>query len=224
MRTVLECTQTTLARDYRVHELLFTRDKPFDGGRRHHNELAGSDIFIDENKGCWHSFLPSDGVRPAVSAVPIKHTVPCVGYVFEEPPRAGSVDAKAYTPLIKKNKEALMGPPYNLVHPMKILAQLKSESKPITLPDGNVLHPPPQMAGRKFVVLGDTYDAESEAMDELAMEADLVVHEATNAFLPSFNSIAARDENTYDQVEKKARTHGHSTPQVRRAKGVSRAS
>jgi len=213
VRTMLECTYTRLARQYRVHELLLPEDTPY-GGRRHYNELPGQDILFDEKRGCWPNFLRSDGPMPGASAVPIKHTVPCVGYIFEEPPRPGSVDAKTIGPLLQKNKAALAGPPFNLDNPMKLLAQLKNAHEPITLPDGTVLHPPAQTKGRKIVVLGDTYDAESSAMDGLATHADLLVHEATNAFLPDFSTDGRSDEETYEQVEQKAKSHGHSTPQV----------
>ena len=211
MRTTLECTYTRLAKRYRVHELLFEHDQAF-GGRPHHNELPGDDIWISD-KGCWPNFL-MPGEKMEASAVPIEHTVPCVGFIFKEPPRPGSIDAKVCIPILQRNTEALLQPPYNLKNPLALLSQLKEKLQPITLPDGSVLEPPPVIDnGRKLVLLGDTYDAESEAMDSLAMDADFLVHEATNAFLPGLDE-AVKEDMTYEEVYRKSRAHGHSTPQV----------
>lgn len=150
-----------------------------------------------------------------VSAVPIQHTVPCVGFVFQEAPRPGTIDPKALVPILQKNKEALAQPPWNLDNPMKVLGMMQKSQDPITLPDGTVLEPPAiNNNGRKLVILGDTYDAESVAMDELGKDADLVVHESTNAFLPGLDETIKEDD-TYETIEKKTKSHGHSTPQVR---------
>ena len=60
--------------------------------------------------------------------------------------------------------------------------------------------------GRKVVICGDTSDASGIA--ELARDCDILVHEATNAFLLPF------DKGTYMDVERFAKAHGHSTPQM----------
>lgn len=175
--------------------------------------MQGQDIRISP-EGSWPSFVAEDN-KMHVSAVPIKHTVPCVGFIFEEPPRPGSVDAATYIPMLDRNKKALSQPPYNLGNPRQLLRDLKMNMKPITLPDGSVMEPPAMhVNGRKIVLLGDTYEAESEEMDKHAMDADLVVHEATNAFLPGLDD-AIKDGDTYQDIYKKCRQHGHSTPQVR---------
>lgn len=149
-----------------------------------------------------------------VSAVPILHTVPCVGFVFQEPPRPGNIDAKQLAPILQRNKEALAQPPWSLDNPMKVLGMMQKSAEPITLPDGTVFEPPPiNTNGRKLVILGDTYDAQSAAMDELGQGADLVVHESTNAFLPGLDETI-KEEDTYQSIEKKTKSHGHSTPQV----------
>ena len=149
-----------------------------------------------------------------VSAAPIQHTVPCVGFVFEEAPRLGKIDPKPLIPLLQKNKAALALPPWNLDNPMMVLGLLQQSPNPITLPDGAVIQPPAlNTNGRKLVILGDTCDAESTTMDELAKDADLVVHESTNAFLPGLDD-ALKDDDTYESIEKKTKSHGHSTPQV----------
>ena len=219
VRTTLECTYTHLARRYRVNEMLFSNDKAY-GGRLHHNELVGNDLWINK-EGCWPSILDA-GDKMQVSAAPILHTVPCVGFIFKEPPRPASIDIEAYGPLLQRNKEALAQPPHNLKNPMILLGQLKEQMLPITLPDGAVLEPPHILDnGRKLVLLGDTYNAESKAMDSLAAEADILVHEATNAFLPGLDD-AVQDGESYGDLYRKCRAHGHSTPQVSQHNRVGR--
>jgi ribonuclease Z len=116
--------------------------------------------------------------------------------------------------MLDRNKKALSLPPYNIGNPRKLLGELKANMKPITLPDDSVMEPPAMhVDGRKIVLLGDTFDAESEEMDRYAMDADLLVHEATNAFLPGLDD-AIKEGDTYQEIAKKSRQHGHSTPQV----------
>lgn len=211
IRTTLECTYTKLARRYRVHELLFENDEPFIG-RPHRQEVEGRDLRISP-EGYWPNILSEDDKMEG-HAVPIKHTVPCVGFIFKERPRPESLDPKAMKPHLDRNKEALAQEPYNIKNPMQILGILQREGKPYTLPDGTVLNPPGLVDnGRKIVLLGDTYNAESEAMDKVAMDADLLVHEATNAFLPGLDDKES-DDATYEELAKKTKSHGHSTPQV----------
>ena len=62
----------------------------------------------------------------------------------------------------------------------------------------------PPTPGRKLVVLGDTCD--SRQLAGLAANADMIVHEATNA--------AIEDGETIDAVAKLAVSRGHSTPEM----------
>lgn len=72
--------------------------------------------------------------------------------------------------------------------------------------------------GRKVVVLGDTYDA--SGCHSLATGADLVVHESTNAYLPTLDDSQAEGKRregvliSRETVRATAREHGHSTPEV----------
>jgi ribonuclease Z len=72
--------------------------------------------------------------------------------------------------------------------------------------------------GRKVVVLGDTYDA--SGCVGLSQRADLVVHESTNAYLPTLDDSQAEGKKrdgvliSRDSVRATAREHGHSTPEV----------
>jgi len=135
----------------------------------------------------------------SISAAPILHSVPCIGYVVNEAPVPGKMDSRDYIPHIMRTKT-----------PMSIMGQLqKGES--VTLADGTVLRGPERRKGRKIVILGDTYDP--SPMLPLAEGADILVHEATNAHLPGIDSLT-RDSDTYDSVETRAKSRGHSTPQM----------
>ncbi|KAL6079318.1 Ribonuclease BN [Balamuthia mandrillaris] len=100
-----------------------------------------------------------------VTAHPIVHKVPCLGYVVEEPERAGALDAKKAASLGAKGKE--MG--------------LLKAGKDVTLSDGRVIKASdvigPTRKGKKVVLLGDTSDASSVL--EAGQGCDLLVHEAT---------------------------------------------
>jgi ribonuclease Z len=59
--------------------------------------------------------------------------------------------------------------------------------------------------------LGDTHDP--SPIEELAKGADLIVHEATNAHLPGVD-YRVKTEDTYESVEERTKSRGHSTPQM----------
>ena len=134
-----------------------------------------------------------------MSAAPILHSVPCVGYVVSESPVPGKMDPRKYIPDIKRTNSS-----------MSLLTRLQQGER-ITLADGTVLVGPQRRPGRKIVVLGDTYDPSPIA--SLAMDADLLVHEATNAHLPDVD-VRTKKEDTYETVQKRATERGHSTPQM----------
>ena len=83
------------------------------------------------------------------------------------------------------------------VPPGPLYSRLK-QGESISTASGEHIHSSdvlgPQRPGRKLVVLGDT--ADSSDIVHLAMDADVIVHEATN-------------ENAH---EEKAIANGHSTP------------
>lgn len=127
------------------------------------------------------------------------HSVPCVGYVLSESPVPGKMDPKKYITAIKRTSS-----------PMSLLTQLQQGGE-VTLSDGTVLVGPQRRPGRKIVVLGDTYDP--SPIVPLAMDADLLVHEATNAHLPGVDA-RTKAEDTHESVRKRAVERGHSTPQM----------
>lgn len=117
-----------------------------------------------------------------LSAYPLKHKVPCFGYLLEEPEKKGKLNAQ-------KAKELGVTNP-------KDLGSL-SQGKDITLPNGTLIKAVDVTGetrkGKKFIFLGDT--SNSDSMIEKGQDCDVVVHEAT-----------------YDgTLEQKAVEGGHST-------------
>jgi hypothetical protein len=146
-------------------------------------------------------------------------TVRCLGYVIFEQAQPERIDTTTVFPILERNRAALQSE--GIREPRSLIGELQRTRKPITLPDGTVLEPPTlSRPGRKIVVLGDTYDA--SAIRPLAMGADLLVHECTNVFLPG---IDAKPNETEESTREKAKSRGHSTPEVRaRFPGKTRAS
>jgi ribonuclease Z len=132
------------------------------------------------DKNTWN-VLDSDSVT--VSAALLKHRIICFGYVIQEAEQPGKLNAA-----LLKSKGIPPGPLY---------AKIKS-GESIYTEDGSQITPEdvlgPPCPGRKVVVLGDTCD--SQQITDLAMNADVLVHEATN-------------ENGHQE---KCIENGHSTP------------
>ncbi|OCH88321.1 Metallo-hydrolase/oxidoreductase [Obba rivulosa] len=198
VRNGLIYTHTILGAPYVVHELRFPSDPP-DGDHTalppHACELPGRNI--PQADGVWRDVFADALVT--VSAAPIHHSVPCVGYVITELPVPGKMDPKKYIPELKRTKT-----------PMSVMSRLQ-QGESVELSDGTILCGPERRAGRKLVILGDTYDPSPIA--DLAMDADLLVHEATNAHLPGIDQNT-KAEDTYESVEARAKSRGHSTPQL----------
>ena len=146
-----------------------------------------------------------------VYAAPMSHGVPCVGYSVEELERPGRLRSELVEPIVKRNVKALREAGFKV--PMKAMAVIKnlSPGSSFTFPDGTVVtqedavEPPRQ--GRKVVICGDT--ADSRAMINLATNADVVIHEATNTYLAGID----KDTNARS-VQRDAVVHGHSTPAI----------
>ena len=210
VRSALRFTYTLLGGRYVVHELRFATDPtddPADSIPRHSFELStGSNIIQDED-GAWKDIFRDN--LSAVSAAPIFHSVPCVGFVVDELPVPGKIDPKLYAPHIMRNKGALIQS--GIEKPMSLLARIQVGDA-ITLPDGTLLEPPPRRPGRRLVILGDTHDPSPIA--ELARDADILIHEATNAHLPGILGVASKSDDTAESVEARTKSRGHSTPQM----------
>lgn len=153
----------------------------------------------------WDCFSAAEGT---VVAAPVKHTVPCMGFVVQEPDAPGKMMMPFIKPALDRNRDALKAA--GVPKAEMLLKDIKA-GKVVHLPDGTELDPTdsrvigPGKPGRKVCVLGDTCD--SSAVAPLATEADVVVHEATNAKTADETSDASA-------VEAKAISHGHSTPQM----------
>lgn len=192
-----------------MHELRFPTDPAVDPASAlppHACELPTGRDISQSADGAWPDFLVSTLL--SVSAAPILHSVPCVGYVVNELPIPGKIEPALYAPHLTRNKAALVQS--GIQKPMSLLAKLQG-GETVALPDGTVLEPPPRRPGRKVVVLGDTYDPSPIA--QLARGADVLVHEATNAHLPGVDPDT-KAHDTAETVQARAMAHGHSTPQM----------
>jgi ribonuclease Z len=118
--------------------------------------------------------------------VPIRHTVPCVGYVVQDAPiKDRNVRVDALREVVERNGEALQKR-YRVKE--RVFNELRrlGEGESFTFPDGTVvlaeevLHRP--LVLRKIVIMGDTSDG--SAIAPFASGADLLVHEATSAYFP----------------------------------------
>ncbi|KAG8925066.1 hypothetical protein FRC02_009948 [Tulasnella sp. 418] len=221
LRTTLEITQARLNGKYVVHELLTSSDSPYpcDSHLLHPNENPGRDIFASED-GTWPNFENAEGLK--IDAGPILHRITCLGYVFTEPPQASPVDSILHLEPLERNRAALAEA--GITNPRSLLGPLLSTRQPVTLPDGYLLEPPPlSIHGRKIVILGDTCDP--SGIEKLAQGASLLVHEATNAYIPSdsvcyvngngvngVKCVSMKDGDSEAAVRAKAISRGHATP------------
>ena len=166
------------------------------------NELPGLDLEPSAD-GVWS--IPIRDHEPPVEmvAVELDHTVPTVGWVLTERPRPGRLDGA-------RAKKALQA--HGL--PLKDLKILKA-GQPLPLPDGTALEPADYVGPstqRRLAILSDMRDAKvNKTLLPLLQDATLLIHECTNAHLASDPSDAGKSPL---QTERRARRHGHSTPQM----------
>lgn len=199
IRNGLAYTHTLLGSSYVVHELRSPSD-PQTGDFTSLSPQAAESLNgrnIPQEEGTWIDIFKDDVV--SVSAAPIFHSVPCIGYVITEAPVPGKIDPSKYVPELKRTKT-----------PMTVMRQLQ-QGESVELADGTVLQGPPRRKGRKVVILGDTYDP--SPIKSLAEDADLLVHEATNAHLPGIDPNT-KDTDTFETIETRTKARGHSTPQM----------
>jgi ribonuclease Z len=182
-----------------VHELLFPDDPDHGeeiGIPQHASEIQGHNIRHD-SEGVWRDIFKDSLL--SVSAAPIYHSAPCIGYVVTESPTPGKMDMTLYRPHILRNKA-----------PMSLLNKLQA-GEHVVLSDNTVLEPPQRRPGRKVAILGDTYDPSPIAA--LAGNVDILIHEATNAHLPGIDPNTKPTES-FESVETRTKSRGHSTPQM----------
>ncbi len=240
IRSTLTLCYSTLYGKYTVHELLWPEQagangsKDFDGELKgaqnivralpelppHESEVVGRDIVMDSTTYTWPDFatIPNDRANLSVSAAPILHRCPTIGYVFKEESSAGSIPQSTIE-AVDRNAEALKE--QGIAQPRSLLGKLTKERQAIDLPDGTRIEPPPlDIKGRKIVILGDTHDAtggfdaeEGKGMVTLAQDADVLVHEATNSPLPLLLKRSG-EPTTEEEVRAKMIPKGHSTPRM----------
>ena len=242
IRTTLTLCYSQLSGKYVVHEFVWptmpsesnSESQPpslLDEPRRgipnlppHESELPGRDIYMDTSSASWPAFtsFKANGQAPQihVSAAPITHRCPTVGYVFDEEPTSSPLDP-AIPKALNENSQALREQ-RGIRNALSLIPSLVDRRQTITLPDGRVLHPPAlDIPGRKVTILGDTSDATGgfpvqslarKGMVGLATGSDVLVHESTNIALPaSLNRNGKAD--SFEDTLKKAQQRGHSTPQ-----------
>lgn len=238
IRSVLQLTQSRISAPHRIHELKnipflhskHQRYSPIPEGKiitrpdsLYGERPGGLDLYPDD-EGIYHippteeeTRYPSKQYKPLVyKAAPMQHSIPCVGYVAIEPSRPGELRFDEVKDLIESQKEEIAQSFPELKGDWrKIYALLKAlkPSESITLPNGvrikgeDVNEPPKD--GRRIVIMGDTCNG--NYIKPIAMNATVLVHEATNAFIPEFDRPKY---NNYYELEKDSYVHGHSTPQM----------
>ncbi|KAL3770404.1 hypothetical protein ACHAW5_002321 [Stephanodiscus triporus] len=148
----------------------------------------------------------------SVHAAPMSHGVPCVGYVVRERDRPGRLRPDLVLPIIERNRASLIERGV-VRNPMKVMAMIKNlpPGGSFAFPDGTVVRQEdvvePPRKGRKIVICGDTADC--RAREGLAQDADVLIHEATNTFLPGVDK-----DGNMKLVTRDAKVHGHSTPSM----------
>lgn len=206
LRNTLKSTYSNLGQPYRVHELLLPDDPVDTNQDLHHDELPGENISLVD--GCFTlPMFESAKKGYSVQAAPIVHSIPSLGFVIREPDWPGKVNQ--LIPLIKKNSFALKE--LGITNPMSLLGQIQRTNEAYTLPDGQLLTPPPLRRGREVVILGDTKDP--SAILHIAREPALLVHESTNA-LTRLDTKEGCAAPTLEEIETRTKDHGHSTPQM----------
>ncbi|CAM0137041.1 unnamed protein product [Umbelopsis sp. WA50703] len=204
LRTTFRMTYAGFNRKYKVHEILRPGDPIDVNADLLDCELPGKNITMNAlPHPHWCIKLP-DGYT--VTAVPILHSIPSLGYIIREPDVPGKIDLSEINPILEKNKEALVSK--GVKNPMMLLGQLQ-KGKTVELPDGTMLSPPDSRRGRKVIILGDTKDASSLIPFCSGEPPHILVHEATNAL----TSLDPPD-TTIEQVKATTIDHGHSTPQM----------
>ena len=197
LRTVLLGTYTNLLGRYVVHELHFPGDTApaYETTGLHPNEVKGRNI-MQTSPGLWEHFIDEDGLT--VSAGEISHSVPSLGFVIHEKPLPGKLSGA----VVERYFQAIKT--HGL--PRRTLSLIQG-GQTVTLPTGEQLHPPSPRPGRKVVVLGDTCDPTN--LLPLSQDATVVVHEATNAYIPELDK-----EMSYESLKERTVNRGHSTPQM----------
>ena len=173
----LELARSPLAYKYNVHELMPEQDQyPPDWNEWPVNHVCDSEkplenfvesISMSQFKDGSRFWKIQEDAQYTIKAVPLKHRIPCFGYVIQESDKPGKLD-------VEKAKK--LG-----VKPGPDLGILKSGKSVIAVGTGQEIKPEDVLGepikGKKVVVLGDTCDTNEIAV--FSQDADYIVHEAT---------------------------------------------
>ncbi|KAI0078567.1 hypothetical protein K474DRAFT_1696943 [Panus rudis PR-1116 ss-1] len=206
IRTILSLTHTHTQDKYSVHELLHADETPSaPSSDVYENELPGRDITADEN-GYWRNVVielnrAGGRVKIVVDAGPIVHRDPCIGYIFRE-----IIPPSFYAPQ-EGNRYGR-----NIV----ILGDTSDASAIVPLIESRPIDPDEASTSNADVDI-DTSEGRSESqagIDRPRPPVSLLVHEATDAFIPlsiDYNERTGKNRST-EIVHAKAVEKGHSTP------------
>lgn len=195
LRTTFRLTYTILAKSFRLHELLFESD-PTDPAAPFMREEGSRDVRIGAD-GAWKDISYDDKCK--ITAVPIHHTVPCIGYVVTEKDKV-SIGPEIASALRSVRQE-------DVVRYTTLINQLY-DGESIQLPD-RTIGPLVSEKGRQIVILGDTSNSDA-VLAHVQAPVDLVLHESTNAYLPDYR----KPSDTLLSVRERAISRGHSTPEM----------
>ncbi|MBW0470117.1 hypothetical protein O181_009832 [Austropuccinia psidii MF-1] len=221
VRSNLRLTQTHSSLKVKINELLRrSKDDIYPPslsnpscrtGRLWHSELLGKDIWSDE-EGVWKEIIPETECGVSVSAAPIKHTIPCIGYILTEVNRREKFDMTKLNPILEQHSNEIKGMGFKVLP--AILSQLEKSRKPITFSTGVTISPPRlSIRGRRIMILGDTCNPRpmlSVIGNPNEYPIDLLIHEATGTAVPDAPGMKEEAQSEV-QVAKKMRERGHST-------------
>lgn len=152
----------------------------------------------------------------SVRAAPMKHSIPCVGYVVQEADKRGTLHPERVADVIERNKQRIQDhfKISDNQHVYKLLKNLLPGEE-LIFPDGTAVRAEdvvgPTRKGRKVVIMGDT--CSGEYIKEIATGADLLIHEATNAWT-SDDAEMKEKYGTPMLLQREVVSRGHSTPDM----------
>lgn len=140
--------------------------------------------------GTWHVWGDANdpNIGFEVVAAPLKHRLPCFGYVFRGPKRRrmlryeNGIRERVEIDVEKARALGVYGPQYRVLRDRRPVI-IRKTGRTVTLDDVSRKPAEPDVrempvcGTRKVVILGDTCD--SSLIADAAMDADILIHEAT---------------------------------------------
>lgn len=168
----LELSRSPLSYKYNVHEIIPEKDQFPDNWNDwpvEHSfhpeaplETSYRSVFKETNETGKRFWNLVDEGNYKVTAVPIKHRIPCFGFVIQESDKPGTLDV---------DKARKLG-----VQPGPDMGKLKNGESVIAQGTGQIIEPKDVLGktktGRKIVILGDTCDTSEIAY--FSKEADYI--------------------------------------------------